>query len=555
MKERFLSFVVSFFLATLLFAAAQGEGIDGLIKERVTLSPSRAGLSVSPEEVDFGETTAGDVVNTLVTLNNRGSTPLPWTLETPEGWESTQEREINGLLAGAPTYIYLSLRCFKVASPGEGIDTELAVMVGAKTISFKKRLPYGSYHFPLLIKYLEGEEVLFVNFELVEAKKGSPLIIDPPRLDLGVLTPQKVYTRQIKITNRSGKMVSWRLSVEKGDGKSNLFSKRRYISFQNEEAKGLTAYLPPVHLREFMEVTGSWRAQEGYPAAYGTGGILKYHFKSTGMVLYLRHGPEMGKVAVYLDGQLLFVYNAIHPETIRAEVPIAYDLPEGPHVLAVATFEGMALLEGVTLLGKEVQRAPSRWLSVLPDLGTTGRETDYVNIRINVSEAIGGTYGASILLNSSAGSVTLEAFWEVKGDSLPKFLDVYRYVSKQGHLYTVNPQGEIMNYAGRIYRKEGIAFRLFPPGTPGTTPFYHWFNRVTGDSFYSYDLEGNRKNLNGYVFEGSIGNIATSRLANTRELYRWYHPRKRLHFYTTNGKGEGMGEKGYNFDGIAGYVR
>jgi len=112
MKERFLSFVVSFFLATLLFAAAEGEGIDGLIKERVPLSTSRAGLSVSPEEVDFGETTAGDVVNALVTLNNRGSTPLPWALETPEGWESTQEREINGLLAGAPTYIYLSLPLF-----------------------------------------------------------------------------------------------------------------------------------------------------------------------------------------------------------------------------------------------------------------------------------------------------------------------------------------------------------------------------------------------------------------------------------------------------------
>jgi len=38
--------------------------------------------------------------------------------------------------------------------------------------------------------------------------------------------------------------------------------------------------------------------------------------------------------------------------------------------------------------------------------------------------------------------------------------------------------------------------------------------------------------MQGYILEGTIGNIATSRLTFTRELYRWYHPSKRRYFYT-----------------------
>jgi hypothetical protein len=105
------------------------------------------------------------------------------------------------------------------------------------------------------------------------------------------------------------------------------------------------------------------------------------------------------------------------------------------------------------------------------------------------------------------------------------------------------------------YRKEGIAFRLFAPGTPGTTEFYRWYSTKKDDHYYSYDLNGGAKSIKGYVFEGSIGNIGTSKLTNTRELYRWYNPATGRHFYTTDQKGDNFAEKGYKFDGIAGYVR
>jgi len=104
------------------------------------------------------------------------------------------------------------------------------------------------------------------------------------------------------------------------------------------------------------------------------------------------------------------------------------------------------------------------------------------------------------------------------------------------------------------YRHTGIAFRLFSPGTPGTTDFFRWFNPSKGDHFYSYDPKGG-KPLPGYLFEGSIGNIGTSRLTGTRELYRWFNPTTNGHFYTTEQGGEGITKKGYRFDGIAGFVR
>jgi len=38
-------------------------------------------------------------------------------------------------------------------------------------------------------------------------------------------------------------------------------------------------------------------------------------------------------------------------------------------------------------------------------------------------------------------------------------------------------------------------------------------------------------------------------------LYRWFNPATGRHFYTTDPKGEDIAKKGYEFDGIAGYVK
>jgi hypothetical protein len=114
---------------------------------------------------------------------------------------------------------------------------------------------------------------------------------------------------------------------------------------------------------------------------------------------------------------------------------------------------------------------------------------------------------------------------------------------------------ETKRFSQNAYVKEGIAFRLFVPETPGTRSFYRWYSPQKKEHFYHHDRSGGGKNLQGYVFEGAIGNIATSKMTNTRELYRWVNTSTGNHFYSTDPKGEKVVKKRYRFEGIAGYVK
>jgi hypothetical protein len=185
----------------------------------------------------------------------------------------------------------------------------------------------------------------------------------------------------------------------------------------------------------------------------------------------------------------------------------------------------------------------------------TTRETDYINIEFQTRNLEPGVYGERVFLLSNGGDAAVEVFLEVTGEAKPRLLDVFRFVAGSNYFYTTDPRGEADRIQAKGYRIDGIVFKLFSPGSPGTTGFFRWFNAAKGDHFYSSDPAGGGKSLAGYLFEGAVGNIATSRLTGTRELYRWYHPKTGRHFYTTNQAGEGIVKKGYRFEGIAGFVR
>jgi len=236
------------------------------------------------------------------------------------------------------------------------------------------------------------------------------------------------------------------------------------------------------------------------------------------------------------------------------EVLIVDALSDGPHLLVIGNGGGKVTLEGVHLLGKQIQRGPRGWITVFPDSGVTNRETDYINVALNTSQLSPGIYGEHVFFTSNGGEADVQVFLDVAVEAQPRFMDVHRYLAGFDYLYTTNPQAEATRIQVKGYRHTGIAFRLFAPGTPGTTEFFRWFNPLKGDHFYSYDPKGG-KPLPGYLFEGSIGNIGTSRLTGTRELYRWFNPTTNGHFYTTEQGGEGITKKGYRFDGIAGFVR
>jgi hypothetical protein len=167
-----------------------------------------------------------------------------------------------------------------------------------------------------------------------------------------------------------------------------------------------------------------------------------------------------------------------------------------------------------------------------------------------------GIYGEKIIFDSNFGSKEVEVFLEIlPPEARPHLLDVHLYVNGNDYLYTTKPEQEAERLKARGYRSLGTVFRLFPPGTSGTTEFYRWYNPSRGDHYYSANPAGGGISLSGYIFEGPIGNIATSRLSGTRELYRWYNQKTKTHYYSTNKSEELLVKKGYYLDGIAGFVR
>ena len=134
-----------------------------------------------------------------------------------------------------------------------------------------------------------------------------------------------------------------------------------------------------------------------------------------------------------------------------------------------------------------------------------------------------------------------------------ELLDIYRYTKGASSLLSPDVAREDFLLEG--YKKSGPAFRLFHKDTPGTAEFFQWHNPSETTHFYSYSRSGGKHSLKGYIFDGSIGNIATLKLPHTRDLYRWFNPETRAYFYTTDPKGEGHEKMGYIYDGVAGYVR
>lgn len=521
-------------------------------------------LSITPREIDFGDIGPEHISNSLIYMRNTGGGNVAWSIDGPESWEATENQRLTGNLAAEPEYLRLSLRSGKSALPESTQITkqkyhniQLSLEAGGRVAIFRKDLPEGSYREQLKITSWGGTRTVFFNFKVTEAKSEPQLTVEPSRLDFGIISPGKQSARQIKISNKGRETVKWRIIVPRpGDEKQNpLPLKGRYVSFLNDDLKDGATYVPNSQLKEALEISGKWLEYEGYPSALGANNVIKYRFSGTGISVYLWRGPEGGKLAAYMDDQLIRVYDGNAAERGREELPIVDGLPDSSHVLTIVNGEGRTIIEGVRVSGRELMRGNPGWITVNPDSGTTTRETDYANIRIDTQQLTPGFYGEQIILTSNRGDIALEATVEIRPDQTAKIIDVYRYVRNHNYLYTTNPQAEASRIQTGGYRKEGIAFRLFAAGTPGTTEFYRWYNSKKDDHFYAYVNNGNVKSTKDYILEGSIGNIGTSRLSNTKELYRWYNPETGGHFYTTDPKGEGFTRKGYKFDGIAGYVR
>jgi len=524
-------------------------------------------LSISPREVDLGTVAPGTEASSTISLRNLGSGGMNWLISKPEGWYCTDDQKLTGVLESSIVPFRVTLKYLKTIGDENGARPKnhfgamvLTLSADSKTMTCRKDVMPGTYRESLKISSSGVVRSLFFKFKATPVESEPVLDIFPLRVDFGSISGGGggQIARRLELSNKGKDILRWNLRVVHNSPAPDTgmpAKKGRYVSLINDAIRGTKTYVVPAHLKDSVETFGLWAEDNGYPVASAPNSTLRYQFNGTGIVVMFWKGPDGGNLSTYIDDRFVTRAESLSEQKEEAECVVVEGLPDGHHTLTLMSKEGHVTIEGVRILGREFMKGPPGWLQAYPISGRTVRETDYVTVTVNPQLLSPGWYTESILVKSNGGQKIVDVYVEVGAANVPKILDVYRFVRGYDYFLTTNPQAEAKSIQAGSYQKQGIAFRLFMPGTPGTINFHRWYNPQKGDRFYSYDLRGGGKSLHGYVYEGVIGNIGSSRLTGTRELYRWYNPSRGHHFYTTDPKGEGMTQRGYRFDGIAGYVR
>lgn len=409
------------------------------------------------------------------------------------------------------------------------------------------------YYFNLFNPCLIIAQQPVINDEKGETLSPEPRMqIDVSRLDYGIIPSGHKVSKRLEIVNIGKDILKWHGFVSKENGHPGRLG--RFIGLMNDEIKGSGTYKVPSSYRDVIELSGNWLESDGVPVL-NVRSVMKYHFSGTGLRIFFWKEPIVGRYSIYMDQNFITEIDVQSQKKERADLLVAENLPAGQHTLTIVGKEGKASLEGFEIYGKTATRGPVGWITIMPVSGDTTREIDYVSIIMNTQKMNSGLYAEVITFSSNGGSINIPVSVEVANDNMQRVIDVFRYSVGNNYLFTANAQLDESLILNRRYVKEGIAFRLFQQGTPGTVEFYRWYNPSRGSHFYSHNKNEAARIEREYVLDGSIGNIATTRLRNTRELYRWFNPQIGFYFYSMDIRGDGIQKKGYRFDGIAGYVK
>lgn len=526
--------------------------------------PGRSELSILPAEINLGPLGSGGLRKGSVTIKKEGPGSLEWSLITPGGWSSAHGKVLTGVLKGNSELLRFQLKILSNGSGNEhkagksGYSAQLLFETGNDFSAFTRRIEPGPHRDLIRLQTGNGPKSFYILYQFVDATARPQLSVDPDHLDFGSVVQGEQVSRRVRVTNTGWDTLHWR-AVDGGISDPNTpgaaVSDGKYVSFLNEATAGSGHYAVTNHLRDKLELSGKWEQDHGYPFAAAPGQTLRYHFSGTGIDVYFWKGPATGQLTAFVNDRFIFQQDGFSERVERFEWRVAEGLAEGAHVLTLINRNGPVAVEGVRIYGSRSMRLHPGHVAISPDHGAVTRQTNYVNITLNTKSLSPGHHSGRIGFDSNGGQKEIELSLDVLADNIPRTLDVYRYIRDLDYFLTTHPQAELATLQARGYTKQGISFRLFSPGTPGTTEFYRWFHPQKLDHFYGYDLKGVKRSMQGYILEGTIGNIATSRLPHTRELYRWYNPSSTHYFFSIDPKGEGIEKKGYRYDGIAGYVK
>lgn len=558
------AFILLVFCALTVDAQSVSDQKNNKTSNSQYADEARPVLTVTPREINLGGIKPGEKGYGEFLLRNIDSGHMEWSVSCPDGWETTTTKKLKGVATNEPVTLLFEVMIDEdndnIKAEKSGFSTyraNLKMEATGREMICHRDLKAGAYRKAIKFNSTGGQRTIFVDFRIHAFQEMPSINLNPQRLDLGVQMPGRIISKRIELTNKGREILKWSVSpAQSGSPEwSRGLKRERYFSFRNEELPEAGKYVIPEHLKESLELIGRWTERNGYPLSKGSANAIKFRFFGTGISIFLQSHAADGYCSVYLDEAALNLPDVLSGEWEKKELLIGEGMPDGPHIVTIVIREGSLELEGVKILGKDVLRGPRGWISVFPNSGTTLTEKDYINVKVDTSGLTPGYYGDQIFFKSNAGEEIAEIFIDVVSDSIQKVTDIFLYSKDFDYLLTADPQVESKRLIQNGYIKEGIAFRLFAPQTPGTTNFHRWYNPIKKDHYYHYDRDGGGKKLDGYVYEGTIGNIATSKMTNTRELYRWRHPTTGRHYYSTNPKGATGVRKGYVFEGIAGYVR
>ena len=521
-------------------------------------------LVISHREIDLGTISTGREKEGSFSVKNIGSDSLAWTIPTPEEWFPLDKTELLGISVRNEEMVHFRVSAIKKEddSPGaNGGEAHLPVQLildnRSNRLTCVRELAVGDHRIAIKIQTPGGmQRTVFIKFNLLAEMEDVSISVNPSRLDFGAIKPGDSVTRRMRLTNKSQGMVKWKAKRDVTTGTAPGIYPHRYISFLNDDAAGKGIYDIPPRLEKTLQLWGTWKEYQGYPALSGKC-ILKMEFWGSAVSLFVNKRNSTGQFSIYIDNTLIKSYELRDSVEDNAsyEIPVSEGFFEANHILTLVLNGSGAAIEGVQIKRQDVLEGNRNWLTIFPESGFTLKETDYINVTLNpVQSTNPGVYSNLVHITSNNGNIDVPVSYEIVQDIPVKNIDIYRYYKAPYYLYISDLPSEELRLTSKGFIKQGLAFSLFQPGTLGTVPFHRWYNPKIINQFYSYDIrKGN--SLLGYIYEGAVGNIATTRLKGTRELYRWFNPKTRQHFFTLDPKGEGMSRKGYIFDGIAGYIK
>lgn len=506
-------------------------------------------LEIKPAELSLGAASPSRESSNTIILKKNSPGYTQWTLQGPAGWRPPPEQKYSGMLGPEPVTFKIVLRCFaenEYSDNSTPVPVELSFESDAGSLSFRNELRPGRYKERFAFVFDGKEKGLVVYFRVL-GEEGSVLLVDTHGLDFGTIEGGKTASKTIHIRNPGRNVLSWK--VEKAppslrDG--------RYVTLFNQEVRDGGTYFAPSGAQDLVQFQGEWTGVEGNPLGK-SGSAVQINFTGSGITLYGVKDSDPGLLHVKLDddpGEDVPCGSGYLEST---EILALNDLAEGPHRLTISVKKGVLFIEGLKIPVSGIFKGPAHWIKIVPDSGTTTSETDFVNVTLNTAGLPPGTYSDEIEITSNSGTASVDVSANVTVSSIPQLIKIFRFSRGRDVLYSCNPAAEnprkMAGYTGRAY-----AFSLFREDTPGTRPLYRWYSQANANHYYTAS-QGGDKNTRGYVLEGPIGNIATTRLPSTRELYHWYNSSSGTHTYTLDPRGENLQKAKFVYQGIVGYVK